>query len=88
MGGGFVNTSAPPRKKLRCPDCGTKGEFPANFTQTEVRDCCQVCLFHLNHELVYDFRCAVCIARLWQARLSAIWILLFRPSLLRAEDMR
>jgi uncharacterized protein (DUF983 family) len=74
--------------KRRCPECGTTGEFPASFTQKQVSDCCELCRFHLNHELVHDFRCAVCIARLWQARVRALRILIFHPGLLSGEDAR
>ena len=74
--------------KRRCPDCGTKDDFPPSYTQKNVSDCCNVCRFHLNHELVHDFTCPVCIARLWQARLRAIRILFFHPAFVRAEDLR
>jgi uncharacterized protein (DUF983 family) len=74
--------------KRRCPECGTKGEFPAGFTQKEVSSCCEVCRFHLNHELVNDFRCGICIAHVWQARVRALRILVFHPALLNGEDAR
>jgi predicted RNA-binding Zn-ribbon protein involved in translation (DUF1610 family) len=87
-----VNTAAlteeTPLKKLRCPDCGTKGEFPSTFTPKDAAACCEVCRFHLNHELNYDFRCPVCVARLWHSRVQALRILIFHPALLRSEDMR
>jgi uncharacterized protein (DUF983 family) len=86
-----VNTTSEtktPLKILRCPDCGTTGEFPASFTQKNVSDCCDVCQFHWRHSQDIDFhpRCAVCIAHLWQARLRALRILLFHPRLLREEN--
>jgi predicted RNA-binding Zn-ribbon protein involved in translation (DUF1610 family) len=74
--------------KLRCPDCGTKGEFPASFKQKDVPNGCDVCRFHFNHELVHDFRCPVCIARLWQAHFRALYILLRYRALLNREDER
>jgi hypothetical protein len=90
--GRIVNTAAPADetqlKKLRCPDCGTKGQFPASITQKNVSDYCEVCRYHLNHELTHDFRCAVCVARLWFSRLQAIRILLLHSALLRSEEMR
>ena len=61
---------------LRCPDCGTRGEFPGNFAQRNVPDCCDVCRFHFKHECVHDIRCAICAAHVWLARLRAIRILL------------
>ena len=73
-------------RKLRCLGCGTAGEFPANFTKEDVADCCVVCHFHFTHESAHDFRCAICIAQLWQSRLRAIRILLFNPPLLRLDD--
>jgi len=81
-------TEETPLKKLRCPDCGTKSEFPASFTQKDAATYCEVCRFHLNHELTYDFRCAVCVARLWYSRLQAVRILLLHSAVLRSEDMR
>ena len=87
-----MNTTAPieetPLKKLRCPDCGTKGEFPSNFTLKDASGCCEVCHFHINHELTYDFRCSVCVARLWHSRLRAVRILLLNSAVLRSEDLR
>ncbi len=78
----------PLRRKLRCPDCGTKDDFPASFTQKNVPDYCDVCRFHFNHECAHDLRCAVCTARLWLARLRALRILLFSRTLLQPEDAR
>lgn len=77
-----------PVKKLRCKDCGTKAEFPASFTEKEAAHYCEVCRFHLNHELTYDFRCPVCVARLWRSRLQAVRILLLHSAVLRSEEMR
>lgn len=75
-------------KKLRCPDCGTKSEFPSTFTAKDAAACCEVCHFHQNHELTYDFRCPVCVARLWHSRLQAIRILFLYRSALRSENER
>lgn len=75
-------------KKLRCQECGTKAEFPASFTEKEASQYCEVCSFHQNHELTYDFRCPVCVARLWHSRLQAIRILFLYRSALRSENER
>ena len=83
-----MNTEEIPVKKLQCPDCGVKGGFPADFTPTNVAECCVVCRFHRNHDLTHDFRCSVCIARLWLSRLQALRILLFHPATLRPEEMQ
>jgi predicted amidophosphoribosyltransferase len=77
-----------PLKKLRCQECGTKAEFPASFTEKEASQYCEVCRFHLNHELTYDFRCPVCVARLWHSRLQAVRILLLHRAVLRSEEVR
>jgi predicted RNA-binding Zn-ribbon protein involved in translation (DUF1610 family) len=74
--------------KRRCPDCGTTGEFPSTFTQKQVSSCCELCQFHLNHELIHDFRCSVCVASLWRARLRALRILVFYRALLNVDVQR
>jgi hypothetical protein len=76
----------PRRKTLRCPECGTKDDFPASVTREDVPEDCLVCQFHFNHTPGHDLRCAFCIAHLWQARLRALRILLFHP--LSAWDVR
>jgi hypothetical protein len=81
-------TEETPLKKLRCPDCGTKADFPSTFTPKDAASCCEVCRFHLNHELNYDFRCPMCIARLWYSRLQAVRILFLHCAVLRSEEMR
>jgi predicted RNA-binding Zn-ribbon protein involved in translation (DUF1610 family) len=77
-----------PPKKMRCPDCGVKGEFPGDFTPTNVAEYCDVCRFHRNHDLTYDFRCPMCIARLWLSRLQALRILLLHSATMRSEETR
>ena len=74
-------------KVFRCPSCGTKGEFPADYTPHDASQLCDVCRFHRGHELVYDFRCAICVARLWQSWLRALRILLFQSEALHSEDL-
>lgn len=81
----MIDLAEVPLKRLRCSTCGTKGEFPATFSEKEATQHCDVCSFHLNHDAAHDFRCAICTARLWKARLSAIRILLFYPAHLRVE---
>jgi hypothetical protein len=75
--------------KLRCSNCGTRGDFPASFTQRDATHYCEVCGFHRNHKLFQDHdpRCPICVARWWLVRLRAARILLFRPALLRSEDL-
>ena len=75
-------------KRLRCGVCGTKTEF-SELTHEQVTEWCKVCRFHLHHSQDFDFhdRCAICMARLWQARLNALRILFLRPSALRSEDL-
>jgi hypothetical protein len=74
-------------KKSRCADCGIADQFPAEFTQEEATTYCEVCSFHRNHGIVHDFRCPICVARVWQAWLRAFRILLFHPSVWRASDL-
>jgi uncharacterized protein (DUF983 family) len=85
---GVLTEDTQPQKKLRCPDCGTKGEFPSTFTPKDAAACCEVCHFHLNHERTHDFRCAVCVARLWYSRLQAVRILLLHSAILHSEEKR
>jgi hypothetical protein len=74
-------------KVARCPSCGTKGEFPSDSTNLRESEYCEVCRFHRGHELVYDFRCAICVARLWQSWLRALRIFFSRSEVLRSEDL-
>jgi len=74
-------------KASRCPSCRTRGEFPADCTAQDMAGFCEVCGFHRRHELVHDFRCAICIARLWQSWLHALRIFLSRSEVLRSEDL-
>ncbi len=75
-------------KVSRCPACGTRGELPSGSANLDVSDYCGICRFHHGHELVYDFRCAICVARLWQSWLRALRIFLSRSEVLRSEDFR
>jgi DNA-directed RNA polymerase subunit RPC12/RpoP len=76
-------------KKLCCPECGSRGPLSAaEFTEKDAGLRCRVCNFHLNHDLVHDFRCPFCIAHLWLSWLRAIRILLFHSTYLRSEEPR
>ena len=79
---------APRFKTLRCPDCGTKDEYPARLTQKDVPNGCDVCQFHFRHELVSDPDCPICVAHRWQARLRALRILLFYRAWVNGENVR
>ena len=74
--------------KLRCPDCGTKDQFPVSFAKKNVPFCCDAFRFHFNHECAHDNLCGVCIARVWLSRLRAVRVLFFHRGLLAAEDSR
>ena len=76
-------------KRLRCSVCGTKSELTGEFTREQATEMCRVCQFHWHHSQDFDFhdRCAICIGRLWQARINAARILFLRPAALRSEEL-
>ena len=75
------------RKRFHCPSCGSGAIHPSDWTPKSVANACAICRYHTLHKLEHshDGICAICLARLWQARLRALRILLFYRAWLREE---
>jgi len=67
------------RKKLQCPTCGLRDEFPSHCSTPA--DAARVCVYCYAHERHGDDAsvnpfCCICTSREMKARLLGLWLIL------------